>query len=429
MDYPEPVRLRDHHIRRSDIDHDARRVLRRLYDFGFHAYLVGGSVRDLMLSRTPKDFDVATSARPNEVRRLFRRCRLIGRRFRLAHVLGEGGKIIETATFRAKPPAEEATLITDDNKFGTPSSDAHRRDFTINALFYDMASNEVIDYVGGLGDLEARMLRTIGEPVTRFREDPVRMLRAVKFAARLDFDLDPALRDAILSERFELKKAAVPRLYEEMRRLLWSGSARRCIELLDEHRLLEILLPELSGFLGRPADDPWHPLGGLLEALDRRFVAGAEIPPDGLLFAPLLWPTYQALLGALSETPDYKAERLLAEELLAPIAVRLGVPRRTQETLLRVIDGQRRFRRGHSRRGGRSALHRDPDYAAIAALADMRAECDDLAEHLAAAWTDLTDEHTPPPLERKRGRGRRRSGRRSGGKRSGGKRSGNKRRR
>ena len=235
MENPRPVRLVDHGIRTSDIDRDARRVLCRLYDFGFHAYLVGGSVRDLLLDRTPKDFDVATSARPNEVRRLFRRCRLIGRRFRLAHVMGENGTIIETATFRAKPSTEgDALLITDDNKFGTPYSDAHRRDFTINALFFDLARDEVLDYVGGLEDLERRLLRTIGEPVVRFREDPVRMLRAVKFAARLDFDLEPALVEAALAERGELRKAAVPRLYEEMRRLLWSGAARRTFELLDE---------------------------------------------------------------------------------------------------------------------------------------------------------------------------------------------------
>ncbi|MEZ4431841.1 MAG: polynucleotide adenylyltransferase PcnB [bacterium] len=399
MEYPEPVRLREHRIRRSDIDTDARRVLRRLYDFGFHAYLVGGSVRDLMLDRTPKDFDVATSARPNEVRRLFRRCRLIGRRFRLAHVLGESGKIIETATFRAKPPAEEATLITDDNQFGTPASDAHRRDFTINALFYDMARNEVIDYVGGLDDLDARVLRTIGEPVTRFREDPIRMLRAVKFAARLDFDLDTELHDAILAERAELKKASVPRLYEEMRRLLWSGAAARCFELLDELRLLELLVPELSGFLGRPSDDPWHPLRGLLEALDARFASEADAPPDGLLFVPLFWPVYEALLAELPGPLDAGDERRLAESLLGPMAIRLGMPRRAQETLLRVVEGQRRFRRGHGRRGGRNALPRDPDYSAIVAFAEMRGDAGDLAEPIAEAWSDLTDEHAPPPLE------------------------------
>lgn len=417
METPAPIRLAAHGIRPSDIDRDARRVLRRLYDFGFQAYLVGGSVRDLLLDRTPKDFDVATSARPNEVRRLFRRCRLIGRRFRLAHVLGEGGKIIETATFRAKPPSDgDALLITDDNKFGTPGSDAHRRDFTINALFFDLSTSEVIDYVGGLEDLDRRVLRTIGEPVVRFREDPVRMLRAVKFAARLDFDLEPAMRDAILSERGELKKAAVPRLYEEMRRLLWSGAARRSFELLDELRLLEVLLPELTGFLGRPAEDPWRPLGPLLDALDNRFADPDQPPPDGLMFAVLLWPLFQALVGALSAPVPAADERALAEAVLEPAARRLGVPRRTQETLLRVIEGQRRFRRARHDRQLRG-LVRDPDYASIVAFAEMRTEAGDLEAEVAHAWSDFTDEHEPPPLERKRGRARRRSGRRSGRRR------------
>lgn len=426
MKDPAPVRLVEHGIRPSDIDRDARRVLRRLYDFGFHAYLVGGSVRDLMLDRTPKDFDVATSARPNEVRRLFRRCRLIGRRFRLAHVLGEGGKIIETATFRAKPPNEgDALLITDDNKFGTPYSDAYRRDFTINALFFDLARSEVIDYVGGLEDLERRVLRTIGEPVVRFREDPVRMLRAVKFAARLDFDIEDEAVEAILSERGELKKAAVPRLYEEMRRLLWSGAARRSFELLDELRLLEVLLPELTGFLGRPAADPWLPLGPLLDTLDRRFEDPDKPPPDGLMFAVLMWPLFQALVGTLEGPVPPDDERALAEAVLEPVARRLGVPRRTQETLLRVIEGQRRFRRAKHERQKRG-LARDPDYASIVAFAEMRTEAGDLAPDLADAWSQFTDTHEPPPLERKRGRRRRR--RRGGDKPSGGQRSGPRRR-
>jgi len=417
MENPAPVRLVEHGISLSDIDRDARRVLRRLYDFGFHAYLVGGSVRDLLLDRTPKDFDVATSARPNEVRRLFRRCRLIGRRFRLAHVLGEGGKIIETATFRAKPSSDgDALLITDDNKFGTPYSDAYRRDFTINALFFDLARSEVIDYVGGLDDLRERMLRTIGEPVVRFREDPVRMLRAVKFAARLDFDLEPKLVEAVLSERGELKKAAVPRLYEEMRRLLWSGAARRCFELLDELRLLEILLPELTGFLGRPAKDPWAPLGPLLDALDRRFEDPDNPPPDGLMFAVLLWPLFQALVGGLDGPIEPADERALAEAVLAPASRRLGMPRRTQETLLRVIEGQRRFRRARHERQKRG-LANDPDYASIVAFAEMRTEAGDLAPEVADAWSEFTDEYEPPPLERKRGRSRLR--RRSNGKPSG----------
>ena len=177
---------------RSAIDADADRVVRRLAKAGFKAYLVGGCVRDILVGRRPKDFDVATSATPNEIRNVFRNCRIIGRRFRLAHVFF-GDKIIETATFRANPREEEEDagndlLIRRDNVFGEEDEDARRRDFTINGLFYDVEKEEVIDHVDGLVDLDARLVRTIGDPDVRFQEDPIRMLRAIKFAARLDFD-------------------------------------------------------------------------------------------------------------------------------------------------------------------------------------------------------------------------------------------------
>lgn len=411
MHDPEPARLRDHRIDPADIDRDARRVLRRLNDSGFHAYLVGGSVRDLLLDRTPKDFDVATSARPMEVRRLFRRCRLIGRRFRLAHIIGEGGKIIETATFRAKPAGVdgEGSLITDDNQFGTPHSDAHRRDFTVNALFYDLSRHEVIDYVDGLRDLDARILRTIGEPIVRFREDPVRMLRAVKFAGRLDFSFEPEMRAAILAERGELQKAALPRLYEELRRLMWNGASARCVRLLDDTRQLELMLPELVAWLGRPTETPWQHLEGLLEALDDRY--GSPEPPDGLLFAPLFWPPLCALIDALPHRPGPADEVRLAEALIEPFARRLTVPRRTVETLLRVLGGQRRLERINGTKSA-MALARDPDYAAIIAFARMRADAGELDPTTLEILDAQVEDYPPPPVTRFRGRPRRRPRRR-----------------
>ncbi len=191
-------------IRRDQIDPDAARVVERIRQSKHEAYLVGGCVRDLMLGRKPKDFDVATSATPNELRRLFRNCRIIGRRFRLAHIFF-GRKIIETSTFRANPRAaaddqgengngsgsgKSDLLIRHDNEFGTAVEDARRRDFTINGLFYDIESGQVIDHVGGMADLEARLVRTIGDPDIRLREDPVRILRAIKFAARCDLSIE-----------------------------------------------------------------------------------------------------------------------------------------------------------------------------------------------------------------------------------------------
>lgn len=237
-------------IAKELIDSDADKILRRLRRNGHAAFLVGGCVRDLLLGRTPKDFDIATSATPNEIKDLFRNCRIIGRRFRLAHIFF-GQKIIETATFRANPregvPFEEGEelLIRRDNVFGTAEEDARRRDFTINGLFYDIEACEVTDYVGGLADLDARLIRTIGDPDIRFREDPVRILRAIKFAARLDFNMEPVTYAALLAHRGEIPKCAPPRVLEEIYRLLRGGAARRSMELLLETGVAATLAPEL----------------------------------------------------------------------------------------------------------------------------------------------------------------------------------------
>src|SRR5690349_15664740 len=247
-------------IARELIDPDADKVVRRLARHGFQAYLVGGCVRDLLLHRTPKDFDVATSATPKEIKQLFRNCRIIGRRFRLAHIFF-GQKIIETSTFRANPrDGEESSesdelLIRRDNVFGTDTEDARRRDFTINGLFYDVEAEKVIDHVGGLEDLERRSVRTIGDPDIRFREDPVRMLRAVKFAARLDLEIEPATLAALLRHRGEVAKCAQPRVLEEVYRLLRSGAARRSMALLIETGLASVMCPHLTRlFAGAEGD-------------------------------------------------------------------------------------------------------------------------------------------------------------------------------
>jgi poly(A) polymerase len=235
---------------RAAIDPDADRVVRRLARNDHKAYLVGGCVRDLLLGRRPKDFDVATSATPNEVKSLFRNCRIIGRRFRLATVFF-GDKIIETSTFRANPREDETDtsadlLIRRDNVFGSETEDARRRDFTMNGLFYDVEAEEVIDHVGGLDDIAARRVRTIGDPEIRFQEDPVRMLRAVKFAARLGFEIEPATYRALVRWRHEIRKCPPPRVLEEVFRLLRGGAARRSMEILVETGLLAALSPALA---------------------------------------------------------------------------------------------------------------------------------------------------------------------------------------
>lgn len=301
------------------IDPDAKKIVARLARHGHSAYLVGGCVRDLLLDRKPKDFDIATSAEPQEVKALFRNCRIIGRRFRLAHIFF-GQKIIETATFRATPTREELAaevadasaepdalegadtdapeqapeptaaelLIRHDNVFGTAEEDARRRDFTVNGLFYDLNTHEVIDYVDGLRDLAVRTVRTIGDPDIRFREDPVRMLRAVKFAARLDFDIEPATYKALLTHRAEIQKSAPPRVLEEIYRLLRSGAARRSLELLSETGLDTHLLPTLARRVAAAAD-PAQAKTNLMRALAEvdRLVADGRAPSNGFLVALL----------------------------------------------------------------------------------------------------------------------------------------------
>ncbi len=270
---PKPVILprNQHCISRKNIAPEALRVLYRLADLNYEAYLVGGSVRDLLLGRTPKDFDVGTDARPNEIKRKFsakydddgrtrRRgerlhCFLVGKRFRLAHVVF-GKKVIETATFRKAPdpnavPDEHGLYQYEDNNYGTPEEDAYRRDFTVNGLFYDIRTFSIIDYVGGLKDLEAKTIRSIGNPATRFQEDPVRMMRAVRFAAKLGFTISPEDEKAIRRYAGELSKASVSRLCEEIQRLFVRGATERSLALAYDYGLLKILLPELHAWLAQ----------------------------------------------------------------------------------------------------------------------------------------------------------------------------------
>ena len=217
----------EHIISRKNIDSDALKVLYRLKNNGYLAYLVGGGVRDLLLERQPKDFDISTSAHPAQVKKLFRNCFIVGRRFRLAHIRF-GRKVIEVSTFRRQSEAEEGeTLIRRDNTFGSPEEDAFRRDFTVNALFYDIATFAVIDYVEGLEDLQKRLIRTIGEPGVRFQEDPVRMLRAVALAARLGFTIERDTLEAIRALRGEIVKSSPARLLDEIYKILRQGAVAR----------------------------------------------------------------------------------------------------------------------------------------------------------------------------------------------------------
>lgn len=243
---PKIYTSQDHHIRNDLIDQNALIVLRKLHEAGHTAYLVGGSVRDLLMRKKPKDFDISTSAKPEEVKDIFRNCLLIGRRFRLAHIRF-GKQIIEVSTFRSGDTADEELIIRD-NIWGTPEEDVLRRDFTINGLFYDPLDHKIIDYVGGFEDLKKHYLRVIGDPSIRFKQDPVRMIRMQKFRARFGFLADSEATVALNSCRGEIKKSSPARVLEEIFRMLESGASEPFFRLLGESNFLEILFPKLSSF-------------------------------------------------------------------------------------------------------------------------------------------------------------------------------------
>jgi poly(A) polymerase len=338
------------------IDADAAKVVRRLERAGFQAYLVGGCVRDLLLSGRPKDFDVATSARPDDVRSLFRNCRIIGRRFRLAHVLFGGGKVVEVATFRRNPTEADSDedddlLIRSDNVFGEAHEDALRRDFTINALFYDLDRRQVLDWCGGMPDIQRRTIRTIGEPTVRFREDPVRILRAVKFAARLDLGIDPNVYDAMVSMRAELARAARPRIFEEILRLMRMGASHRSLWLLWEIGAMAILMPELSAFLDddEATDDGSIRFFAKMTLIDQKTRADGAL--DDLVLMTALF--YDPLEEAAHGVRDLMGA---VNDFLDPVIDRIAMPRRIADGIRRIMFMVPRILAGKTGRFARTDL-------------------------------------------------------------------------
>ncbi len=347
---PVVVARPDHSISRKLISEGAVKVLYRLKNAGYKGYMCGGAVRDLMLGKLPKDFDVCTDAEPRELRRLFRNARIIGRRFRLAHVIFRDG-IVEVSTFRRTPDPEEQKggpedlLITSDNAFGTPREDAFRRDFTINALFYNVADFSVIDYVGGTEDLEAGLIRVIGDPDLRFREDPVRMLRACEFAGRLGFTIEPNTQEAIQAHREDLRLAAAPRLTEELFQLLRCGKASAAMQWMLELGLLEVLLPEVHAMIAaaeRGAGD----FSGILPTLDRWIAEKREVP-DAVLLAAVLLPRImlrrfemESASGRFTEMPAFLK---LAYATLDSFLERFSLANFKKAHLMRVLEGFHRL--------------------------------------------------------------------------------------
>jgi poly(A) polymerase len=330
----------DHPISRRRIPENVLKVLYRLHRSGYRAYLCGGSVRDLLMDGTPKDFDIATDAHPAEIRRLFRNSRIIGRRFRLVHIIFQD-MLVEVATFRREPERNEDAeelLITDDNTFGSPLQDARRRDFTINALFYNIADFSVIDYVGGLEDLEAKRVRVIGDPDVRFREDPVRMMRAVEFASRLGFEIEPATYAAILRHKNDILKASPPRVSEEILDLLRRGWSRGAVRLLVDSGLLEPLLPEVSkAIAGDRAPYFWK----MLEVLDRTVQAGRKISDPVMLsvmFLPWILEELEREEAGRDSRMKIGEVILFIRELIQPICTRMSLAAGTRHQIETALD-------------------------------------------------------------------------------------------
>ena len=353
-DRPIVVKKQEHHIRKKAIDPDAIKVIRRLNTHGYTAYLVGGGIRDLLLGIKPKDFDVATSARPRKIKRLFRNCFLVGRRFKLAHIVFKKNKIIEVSTFRRKSEhrSEEDLTIRRDNTYGTERDDALRRDFTVNGLFFDTKSFSIIDYVGGLADIQERVIRTIGEPDIHFQEDPVRMIRAVKFSAKLNFEMDPDVYEAIIRNKEDITKCAVRRVYEELLKLLGSGVSESCFMMMEQTGLMGVLLPWVDDFIkGESERDEGDRRGRnifwrYLRALDDLVERGEE-HSNAFLLAALFTPYIEYKL----RIPGGKYKPKIAnpdmgqqiDSIFKPVCKQIGISKKDADRIKQILVVQRRF--------------------------------------------------------------------------------------
>ena len=416
----------EHTVSRADISRAALKVLYTLRDRGYEAYLVGGGVRDLLLGRKPKDFDVATNATPEEIRGCFRTCRLIGRRFLLAHVR-IGREIVEVATFRAgggtskTPPDGRVTVngrVVRDNVYGSLEEDAWRRDFSINSLYYNIADFSLVDHTGGMPDLKEGRLRLIGEPEQRFREDPVRMLRAVRFAAKLGFAIDARMSAALAKDRHWLLEVSSARLFEEVVKLFLGGAARPSLSLLRRYGLFALLFPDMDACLEEEGD------GGAAAAFIDRALANtdARIAEDkpvtpAFLFAALLWPVLKREADAATSRGESVAEAIQSAgaHAIARQAAHVSIPRRCSVVTREIWGMQPRL---FARRGRRAlALTAHPRFRAAYDFLVLRAQAGEAVQEQCDWWTTHLESEggelgaplrlSPPPHRRRRRRRRR----------------------
>ncbi|HEY6839280.1 MAG TPA: polynucleotide adenylyltransferase PcnB [Geobacteraceae bacterium] len=412
---PVIIPRQQHPISRRNLSPNALRVLYRLKDHGFIAYLVGGCVRDLWLGREPKDFDIVTDATPGQLKRLFRNCRLIGRRFRLAH-LHFTDEIIEVATFRSLATAEEDSRPTEesgdtrpprllkdedgmvlrDNVFGTPEEDALRRDFTVNALYYDLVDFSLVDYVGGISDMERGIIRTIGAPSVRFTEDPVRMLRAVRFAALLGFAIDGATWQAMVELGTTINRAAPARLFEEVLKLFLSGEAEKCYQLMRQTGLFAALFPRFDDWLTQETDGfPHTRVSQALDRVDGACQRGEKMAPQVLL--ALVFGHY---LEEMAEgfrrngASQQQALDMAVTTFLTELAPTVLIPHKIGIMLRDILAAQDRFRKMPGKRP--QVFIAKPSFPAALDYLRFTAAINEADEGVVAWWENFAAGELPP---------------------------------
>lgn len=384
---PAIIAVANHGLRRERISPGSRRVCETLQENGYKAYVVGGAVRDLLIGQHPKDYDIATNATPEEIRRCFRRSRIIGRRFQIVHVHA-GAEVLEVTTFRGGLSADAKTdthgRVLHDNVFGTQAEDAARRDFTVNALYYDPRNETIIDYHHGVADLKQKTLRMIGDPKKRYREDPVRMLRAVRLAAKLGLIIDPAAREPIRVMAELIDNVPAARLFDEMLKLLTSGHAVKCVTQLRHEGLHHGLLPLLDVILEQPQGEKFVMLA--LTSTDQRVQQGKPISPS-FLFGTLLWHEVLAHWDKIKATGERPIPALYAamDQVLDSQAEKLAITRRIAGDIKEIWALQARF---EGRSGKRPyALLEQPRFRAAYDFLVLRAEAGEIDHELATWWT------------------------------------------
>ena len=392
-----------HRLVMNKVDPDALYVMEKLRTAGFTAYLVGGSVRDLLLGRKPKDYDISTSAEPEQIRKLFRNCILIGRRFRLAHIRF-GTKVLEVSTFRSGDTADDA-LIVRDNVWGSPEEDVTRRDFTINGLFYDPSNQTIIDYVGGYPDIQKKYLRTIGQPFIRFRQDPVRMLRLLKFQARFGFEVDPHAHVALLECRSEILKSAPARILEELLRMLESTSSEPFFRLMTEHGLLQYLLPNLNSFL---ESDDGEEIYSYLHEVDTTFHEPPLPPLDrSVLLASLCFPILQKRIQTQfvdrEKIPHlgeiYTVTHKLLDEVFHSF---FHIPRKIRISLGSILTTQFRLTPLEKKKRGRLRIPRDPEFAKSLKFLNVRCSLEPGLQQIWDEWQEALELSQKPSARKRR---------------------------